>query len=132
MAGAPNFWPTLHPGDYVLIQVGKKTLCFNPPPASRRRGSWIVLDVAAQVPGQEPGLQVRQRADGHLFVEKRMLDFLPLALVERGEDGLAGLVVHENGAAGLGLETVGPDLPEVDERQGQPVGPQRSEFQRRA
>ena len=54
----------------------------------------IGVEIAAEVAGQQASLEMREEADGGFFVEKRMVDFVLLALLPGGENFFAGIVLE--------------------------------------
>ena len=89
---------------------------------------WVGVEVAAEVAGKQKGLGVEEQADGDRFAEKRVLDFLLLALLPRGEDFLAAVVGEEHGSAFVGAKMLGTDLLAVDEREGEAVSEGRAKL----
>jgi len=67
-------------------------------------------------------LSVEQEPHRDSLLEERVLNLLALAFLVGGEDGLAGVFVHEDGAGFLALEAIGADLLAIDESEGEPVG----------
>jgi hypothetical protein len=60
----------------------------------RQKGG-IGVEIAAEMAGQQAGLEMRQETDGGFLVEEGMVDFVLLALLPGGEDFLAGIVLEE-------------------------------------
>lgn len=57
----------------------------------------IAIEVSPQVPGHKDGLDVGQKTDGHLLINKGMQYFLLLAFLISNEYHLSGIVVHPDG-----------------------------------
>ena len=88
----------------------------------------VLVEISPEKPGQQPGLQMDEQPHGGSFVEKRMPDFILLALLVGHQDRLAGVVVHPH-RPGLGYTKTGrPDLPPIDQTEDEPIDQERTEF----
>ena len=58
----------------------------------------VEVVVAAEGSGQESGLDVWDEAEGHLFLGEGVEQLVLLSFLIGGDDGLAGGVVHGDGA----------------------------------
>ncbi len=88
----------------------------------------VGVDVATEVAGEEPGLEVGEEADGGFFVEEGVADFLLFAFLPMGEDGFSGVFFEEDSSVFHSLEIVGGDLLAVDQGEGGTVGKEGAEF----
>src|SRR5690349_11452640 len=86
-----------------------------------RRERQIRAQVAAQVPREETGLEMREQAERRLVLEQGMNDLLLLALLVGAEDDLAARLRQQDASAVALLQVLWLKLLPVDQRQGQPI-----------
>jgi hypothetical protein len=80
------------------------------------------------VPGEEAGLDGGEQGRGDSPSKELVVPFPLPGLLPFGQDELASVFGEADGAAGQVLEVVAPDLPAVEEGQGEPVGEDRAVF----
>jgi hypothetical protein len=84
---------------------------------------WRVgIEIAAEMTGQEQGLGVEEQADGDIFAEEGVVDFLLFAFLPGCEHFLAAVVGEQDRAGFQRAEMLGADLLAIDEREGEAVG----------
>ena len=71
---------------------------------------------------------MRQKPDGCLLIQERVIDFILFAFLPSGEDFLAGIVLEKNGTIFLGIEVLGSYLLAVEEGKRRAVGQKSSEL----
>src|SRR6056297_3070355 len=82
----------------------------------------VSVEVAAQVPGQQSGLDMKQKADGHFFAEKRMSNLLRLSLLIGLDDSPTRIIIHCHGPGNRHVKAVRTNLAPVYQGQCDPVG----------
>ncbi len=88
----------------------------------------VGVEVAAQVAREEERLDMGQKPDFDLLAKERVDDGLLLLFLPREKDGLARVIAHFHGAGFGGLEVLGAELLQVDERERHAVGQWRAEL----
>ena len=71
---------------------------------------------------------MRDKSDGHFFVEERVSNFFVFSAMPGGEDGFLAGVGKKNSPVLLKFEIRGAKLLAVNERQRQPVGEPRTKL----
>lgn len=71
---------------------------------------------------------MRQKPDGSLLVQKRVIDFILFALLPSGEDFLAGIFLEKNCTVFLGVKVLGSYLLAVEEGKRRAVGQEGAEL----
>ncbi len=84
--------------------------------------------IAAEVAGEEAGLDLREKAVGDGLVDERVEEGVLFPLLPCGEDFFAGVRFEENGSAFLNFEIIGADLLAVDEGKGKTVREEGAEL----
>src|SRR3954470_17570547 len=82
----------------------------------------VAVQIAPQMAGEQRRLEVGEEPYGRLFAEERMDDLLLLSLLIGHQDGFSRCIVHDHASRLAGMEAVGANLLEIDEREGQAVG----------
>ena len=77
---------------------------------------------------QQQGLHVDQMANGDPLTEKRMQQFLELALLIGGDHLFPRAVIHYRAANGCLDEAIGEYLSPIDEGQDQSIGEESSKL----
>ena len=87
-----------------------------------------MLKVTAEVPSQQPRLNVRDQADRDPLPQHPMLHLFFFALLVGDHQGFASVGIEQDRPAGHEIKITRAKLSPVNQRQGEPVRQDRSEF----